>query len=93
MRIGSYSQIQQLYGASKPAKKNASVQGADFKDKLQISDSGKDFQIAKQAVASAPDIREDKVAAIKHSLENGTYEVSGEEFAQRMMEKLGQALA
>lgn len=93
MRIGAYSQIQQLYGASKPAGKTSTAKGAEFKDKLQISSSGKDFQVAKQAVDSAPDVRADKVAAIKQSLENGTYEVSGEEFAQKMMEKLGQALA
>ncbi len=93
MRIEAYSQIQQMYGASKPANKTASAKGADFKDKLQISNTGKDMQVAKKAVSDAPDIREDKVAAIKQRYANGTYEVSGEEFAQKMMERLGQALA
>lgn len=93
MRIEAYSQIQQMYGASKPANKTASAKNADFKDKLQISNVGKDMQVAKQAVSDAPDIREDKIAAIKQRLANGTYEVSGEEFAQKMMERLGQALA
>lgn len=93
MRIEAYSQIQQMYGASRPSNKAASVKGADFKDKLQISNTGKDLQVAKQAVADASDIREDKIAEIKQRLQNGTYEVSGEEFAQKMMERLGQALA
>lgn len=93
MRIEAYSQIQQMYGASKPTNKAASAKSADFKDKLQISNTGKDMQVAKQAVSDASDIREDKVAAIKQRLANGTYEVSGEEFAQKMMERLGQALA
>lgn len=93
MRIGAYSQIQQLYGASKPGNKATSVQSADFRDKLQISNAGKDLQVAKQALANIPDVRMDKVAAIKEQMANGTYEVSGEDFAQKMMEKLGQALA
>lgn len=93
MRIEAYSQIQQLYSASKPANKAASVKGADFRDKLQISNTGKDMQVVRQAVANAPDVRADKIADIKQRLENGTYEVSGEDFAQKLMERFGQTLA
>lgn len=94
MRIDAYSQIQQLYNVSKPgaAGKKAPSQ-ADFRDRLQISSAGKDMQIAKQAVANAPDVREDKVAAIKSALANGTYQVSGDDFADKIMEKLGQTFA
>lgn len=93
MRIEAYSQIQQLYNASKPVNKTANATKTDFKDKLQISGAGKDMQVAKQAVTSAPDVREEKIAAIKRNLENGTYEVSSEDFAERIMEKYGQTLA
>ncbi|HOO80737.1 MAG TPA: flagellar biosynthesis anti-sigma factor FlgM [Lachnospiraceae bacterium] len=93
MRIEAYSQIQQMYNASKPVNKAANATKADFKDKLQISGVGKDLQVAKQAVANAPDVREEKIAAIKRNLENGTYEVSSEDFAERIMEKYGQTLA
>ena len=94
MRIDAYSQIQQLYNVSKPgaAGKKAPSQ-TDFRDRLQISSAGKDMQIAKQAVANAPDVREDKVAAIKSALANGTYQVSGDDFADKIMEKLGQTFA
>ena len=94
MRIDAYSQIQQLYNVSKPgaAGKNATSQ-TDFRDKLQISSAGKDMQIAKQAVANAPDVREDKVAALKSALADGTYQVSGDDFADKIMEKLGQTFA
>lgn len=93
MRIESYTQIQQLYNASKPINKATSAGQTNFKDKLNISNAGKDLQVAKKAVADAPDIREDRVAELKEAINNGTYNVSGEEFADKIMEKLSQAFA
>lgn len=93
MRIESYSQIQQLYNVSKPAQKTGAAATSSFKDKLNISSAGKDLQVAKQAVNSAPDIRQDKVSSIKNAIDNGTYDVSGEDFANKIMDKLAQALA
>ena len=91
MRIESYSQIQQIYNANKTVDKSGKVNSNGFKDKLNISNAGKDLQVAKNAVAGTPDIREDKVASIKAAIDNGTYDVSGEEFAEKIMEKLSQA--
>lgn len=94
MRIDAYSQIQQMYNISKPAgAKTTSAVQSNFRDKLQISDAGKDLQVAKQAVSNAPDVREDKVAAIKNAMANGTYNVSGDDFASKILEKFGQTLA
>lgn len=93
MRIEAYSQIHQLYNASKPAAKNVSAKSGDFRDKLNISSTGKDLQIAKNAVSEAPDVRAARVAELKAAIANGTYDVSGEEFADRIMEKFSQTLA
>ena len=93
MRIESYAQIQQLYNVSKPVNKSDAASNATFKDKLNISGTGKDLAVAKQAVASAPDVRNDRVAELKQAIGNGTYDVSGEDFADKIMEKLSQALA
>lgn len=92
MRIEAYSQIQNLYNLSKPAEKKTSSAAPDFKDKLNISGAGRDLQVAKQAVAAAKDVREDKVAALKEAYENGTYHVSGSDFADRVLEKYSQAV-
>ncbi len=92
MRIEAYSQIQNLYNVSKPAAKTESNVTADFKDKLHISESGKDLQVAKKAVSEAPDIREDKVAAIKSAYESGLYNVSANEFAEKVMSSYAQTL-
>ena len=56
-------------------------------DRIQISSIGKDIQIAKNAVAAAPDIREDVVAPIRAAVTNGTYQVSAESFAEKLMQK------
>ena len=86
MRIEAYTQVQQLYNATKPAKLQGKAH-VSATDRIQISSIGKDIQIAKNAVAAAPDIREDVVAPIRAAVTNGTYEVSAESFAEKLMQK------
>ncbi len=45
-------------------------------DKIEISSSAKQFQVAFAAVKSMPDVREAKVAQLKEKVDNGTYYVS-----------------
>ena len=87
MRIEAYSQIQQIYQPKAPQRTAAAAKTGSFMDNLQISSIGKDIQTAKQAVASAPDVRADVVAPIKAGIANGTYEVSNESFADKLLEK------
>lgn len=86
MRIEAYTQVQQLYQTKKASriKGSTSVTGTDT---VQISSVGKDFQIAKAAVAACPDVREDVTAPIKASIAEGTYEVSSESFAEKLLKK------
>ncbi len=89
MRIDTLSQIQQVYG-SKPKRKAANMSGVSYgRDAVEISSIGKSFQIAKNAVNKADDIRESKTAPLKEQIKAGTYNVSGESFADKLMEKLG----
>lgn len=92
MRIESYIQMQQMY-PSKNTVKAANKSEAKFSDKLQISSKGKDINVAKQALASTPDIREDLVNSIKERINNGTYEVSNEAFADKVLGNYYQTLA
>ena len=86
MRIDAYAQVQQLYGNKKTNKVQKETKSS-FRDQLQISSKGKDIQIAKNAVANTPDVREEVVAPLKKKVSTGTYEVSGEAFAQKLFEK------
>ena len=84
MRIESYTQIQQMYGTKNKAKTQNTTKSAGS-DRIQISSFGKDIQTAKNAVAAADDIRSELTAPIKASVANGTYNVSGESFAEKLM--------
>ncbi len=86
MRIEAYTQVQQLYNTKKVSKAQAKG-SAGLSDKLQISDFGRDIQIAKQAVAASQDVREDVTASIKSQMQVGTYDVSVERFADKLLKR------
>ena len=86
MRIEAYTQVQQLYNTKKTAKTPV-TQKPGTSDKIQISSIGKDFQTAKAAVDASSDIREDVIAPLKAGIENGTYHVSGESFAEKLLKR------
>ncbi|MCI8927299.1 MAG: flagellar biosynthesis anti-sigma factor FlgM [Lachnospiraceae bacterium] len=86
MRIEAYTQVQKLYDTNK-AKKAAVGSSVNVSDKLQLSSLGKDIQWAKKAVAESSDVREDVVAPIKARIQSGTYEVSADSFADKLIQK------
>lgn len=86
MRIEAYTQVQQVYGAKNRAKTQNAAKSANS-DRIQISSIGKDIQSAKSAVAAAEDIRSELTAPIKAGIANGTYHVSGESFAEKLMKQ------
>ena len=88
MRIDAYNQISQVYGVNGKMKAQATSRVAQS-DKVEISNFGRELQIAKQAVKNAPDVREDVVAKFKTQIENGSYDVDGDSFADKLLEKFG----
>ncbi len=87
MRIEAYSQVQQIYSNSKVNKAQPTKKTNDIRDTVSFSSIGKDIQVAKQAVSASPDVREDLVAKYKAAIKNGTYDVSGEAFADKLLAK------
>lgn len=86
MRIEAYNAVSQVYGTQKPHKTQGTAKAGRM-DEVQISSFGKVMQTAKQAVKDAPDIREDKTAPLKAQINAGTYNVSGEDFASKLLAK------
>lgn len=84
MRVDAYNQITQIYQSTQ-TKKTVAKGKNSFSDVFEISQTGKDLQIAKQAVKDAPEVREDKVNKIREQLASGTYNVSAEEFADKIV--------
>lgn len=87
MRIDAYMQVNQLYQSSKTKKAGASGQTSDKSDKFEISDFGKELSIARQAVSEAPDIREDKVNELKSAIDSGTYDMSMDRLADKLVNR------
>ena len=87
MRIEAYNQIASIYKTSKTGKVQQPYGVSTGRDEVQISQLGRDYQIAKQAVAEASDIREDKVSQLKSMIDAGTYSVEPGDFASKLLEK------
>ena len=85
MRIDAMNQVSQLY-QNNGVKKYSGTTRAAASDRLEISRFGKDIQVAKQAVSAASDVREDRIEAIKTAMANGTYSVSDDVLADKLLE-------
>lgn len=87
MRIGAYNQVAQIYG-NQQVKKNqnsSQINATSTLDQVSFSTVGKDMQIAKNALSSVPDIRQNRVDELRASIANGTYQVSAESFADKLL--------
>jgi negative regulator of flagellin synthesis FlgM len=54
-------------------------------DRVEVSDKGRAMQVATAALKQTPQIRADKVAALKAEINDGTYQVPGADIAERML--------
>lgn len=87
MRIEAYNQVAQVYKTNKAANTASKTDAGKNQDEVQISSLGRDYQIAKQAVTEASDIREDKIAAVAAKVNSGNYAVDMDDFAKKLLEK------
>lgn len=86
MRVDAYNKINQMYQTNK-SKKTTTLKKGNEKDSLEISKNGQSYNYIKQVVGSTPDIREDIVSRIKNELVSGTYNISDNDLAERILEK------
>ena len=84
MRIDAINRVSQLYQANS-TKRVAKAGSVEKFDSVQISQMGKDYQVAKAAVAATPDVRTDVVNDIKQRMQDGTYDVSMEMLADKLL--------
>ena len=85
-KINPYvNQLQQQNKAADGSEKNHSE--AAKGDRVALSDTALEMQKARQALKEIPDVRDDKVAALKESIDNGTYEINADKIADRMLKE------
>ncbi len=85
MRIEAYNQVQQVYSPKKVAQVASAQKAYQTTDNVEISSIGKDILTAKNAVKEAPDVRTELVEPIKEKIQNGTYDVSVDDFADKLL--------
>lgn len=54
-------------------------------EKVELSTMARDIQQAKVELSRLPDVREEKVQAIKYQVASGAYNVSGTQIANKMV--------
>lgn len=85
MRIDAFNAVSQVYQANPTSKVRNAARAYSVNDKFEISDTAKTYQTAKAAVNSASDVREDKIADIKARIAAGTYNISADAVADKIL--------
>lgn len=70
------------------AKSQGSASSTSGSEQIAISSKAKDIQKATEAVNTAPDIRVEKVDRIKNQIADGSYRVSSEKLAEKVLENI-----
>lgn len=68
----------------KPAEQASSLSQNDII--VTLSDTCREMQIAKEAVASTPEIRAEKIEKIKRSIIEGKYEINADQIAEKLVD-------
>ncbi|NLW22202.1 MAG: flagellar biosynthesis anti-sigma factor FlgM [Tissierellia bacterium] len=87
MKINKMDNIQKIYNNMEVNKVKAN-KGPIGKDEVELSEKAKDYQIGMKKLKEIPDIREDKVERIKKQIKSGTYNVKGQEIAEKILENI-----
>ena len=80
-----------LSGLQEQAPSKAVAPAADAaakprqEDQVRIPERAKEFQQLHNAVSQAPDIRADKVAGLQEAINAGTYNVKGQQVADKII--------
>ncbi|BEP30212.1 flagellar biosynthesis anti-sigma factor FlgM [Helicovermis profundi] len=83
----SVQKVMKSYG--KNVNKVKSTEGVKFsKDKIEISDEAREFQVAKKAFDALPEVRQDKINSVKKQISSGTYKPSSREVAEKILSSL-----
>jgi negative regulator of flagellin synthesis FlgM len=60
----------------------------DSKDKISLSGKAKEINELKRLISEMPDIRADRVDALRKAIDAGDYNVDAKKIAQKMLEEL-----
>lgn len=84
MKISNILQVSNIYKNNTKCKNKKSLESTKM-DNLNLSSEALDYQKILTAVNKAPNIREDKINDIMERINNGTYKISSEKIAEKIL--------
>ena len=89
MKITNNPNIQKVLNVYRKNTEGVSKSGRTVqeKDKVEISEQARAFQVAYNAYKKLPEIRADKVEDITRKIQSGNYNPSAEEIVESMFDK------
>ncbi len=81
-------QASQAGGAASPKEKPGPPQCPEGVDVIHLSPQARLMQKASLVVAETPEIRAEKVMALKDSVEHGTYQVDSRKIADKLISEM-----
>ncbi len=79
--IQQYQRSEKVQNESEKTVKENAVP----REKVNLSATARDIQQLRNVIAELPDIREEKVQDLKSRIEQGNYNVSGDQIAEKMV--------
>jgi negative regulator of flagellin synthesis FlgM len=84
-------QYLQQNGKVGPAERNSATPAAQnqvpTEDKVDLSSQSKEMKKIADALAATPDVRAEKVEALKKQVESGQYQVNSDSVAEKMLKE------
>ena len=68
-----------------PLKENANKNGKLLGEKVELSEKAIYLNKIREIIQNTPDIREEKVSFLREKIAAGSYNVSGQEIAEKML--------
>ena len=85
MRIDNVQQVASIYTKdTKVSHVEATNKVSQAQDNIKISETGKDYAFAQRVLKDVPDVRQDKIDAIRSRMENDEYSVSSEDIVDKL---------
>lgn len=87
MRIDNITRVYETYSSQKISTPLKTEKGQE-RDQVAFSLAAQEYGKVKQLLEQVPEVREEKVAALKQAIASGTYQVSGREIVDKMITQI-----
>ena len=85
MKIHNIPGVMKVYNQRKTYSANKPQTVSGKKDEMSLSNEAQVLSKALQGAKVAPDVREEKVNELKNAIKQGTYSVSAEDVAEKLL--------